>query len=195
MNQLVTKPLLTPEDLLAMPDGDRYELVDGHLVERTMSLRSSAVGGILVTLLTVHCRANRLGVVLLGDAGFQCFPDAPKKVRKPDVSFLARERLAQQDLDAGYSRIPPDMAAEVISPNDLFEDVDRKVEEYLRVGVRLVWIVSPATRQVYVHRPDGSVVKLRENAELTGEEVIPGFRCPIAELFRIDEPPQPPAAS
>jgi Uma2 family endonuclease len=186
---LINQPL-TPEDLLAMPEANGYELVDGQVVEKNVSILSSIVGTLLSGLLAAHCLAKGLGWVVHADCGFQCFPDHPKKVRKPDVGFVRRERLPSQELRQGNCPIHPDLAVEVVSPKDLFDEVDLKVEEYLRVGVPLVWVVSLETRIVYVHRGDGSLAKVREDGELDGEDVVPGFRCRVRDIFPPLETPQ-----
>jgi Uma2 family endonuclease len=72
---------------------------------------------------------------------------------------------------------------EVVSTNDLAQDVNEKVEEYLQAGVPLVWEVYPESRTVLVHRPNSTVTKLHATDELTGEDVFPGFRCQVAEFF------------
>src|SRR5687767_329856 len=87
-----TNPI-TPEQLLSMPDGDLYELVDGKLKERIVGYKSARVGGKLLTLLLNYAEAHNLGRVANSDAGFQCYPDDPSKVRKPDISFVSFERL------------------------------------------------------------------------------------------------------
>src|SRR3954465_14021000 len=93
MHTTASEPLITPEDLLAMPDGDFYELVDGKLVERHMGSWSSYVGGRLVFLLTDFCDRTGLGGVWAADCSYQCFPGRPGLVRKPDVSFIRLGRL------------------------------------------------------------------------------------------------------
>ncbi|HEX8203442.1 MAG TPA: Uma2 family endonuclease [Isosphaeraceae bacterium] len=188
MNAVATQQQYTPEDLLALPDEKDYELVDGNLVERNVSLLSSWVGGRLHIRLGAFVEDNDLGTVWPADNGFQCFPDAPGKVRKPDVSFIRRERFSTDDLIEGYLRIPPDLVVEVISPNDLAWEVEAKVDEYLRAGVRLVWIIDPHTRTVRIHRDDGTASRLRPEDEISGEDVIPGFRCAVRDLF---PPPRP----
>lgn len=188
MNAVVTQQQYAPEDLLALPDEKDYELVDGNLVERNMSSLSSWVGGELYGRLRDHCRAHDLGTTWPADNGFQCFPDAPGKVRKPDVSFIRRERFSTDELSEGYLRIPPDLVVEVISPNDLAWEVETKVEEYLRAGVPLVWVIDPHTRTVRIHRADGTAGRLRPEDELSGGDVIPGFRCAVRDLF---PPPRP----
>jgi Uma2 family endonuclease len=188
MNALLEAHDLTPDDLLRMgDDGKGYELVDGRLVENHVSLLSSDVAGRLYVLLFTHCRANHLGWVPPPETGFQYDPDAPKKVRKPDTGFIRRGRLPEAEWGKGFCHVIPDLAAEVVSPNDTFDEVDTKVEEYLRLGVRVVWVVSLETRQVYVHRRDGTVAKVREDGELSGEDVVPGFRCRVSDIFPTPE--------
>jgi Uma2 family endonuclease len=183
MSTVAAKPRYTPDDLLKMPDGDRYELVDGELVERNMGWYSSLIGGELFRLLSNFCVAKSLGRVTPADASYQCFPDNPDKVRKPDVSFICLERLPAGQEPEGHCRIAPDLAAEVVSPNDLYSDVEGKVAEYLAAGVLLVWVINPPTRSARVHRADGTVTDLEESDELSGENVVPGFRCRVGDLF------------
>jgi Uma2 family endonuclease len=174
----------TAADLLRMPDRDRYELVNGQLVELKVSLWSSYVAGLICNLLQNFCQPKRLGWVLPEGTAFQCFPDAPEKVRKPDTSFIRKDRMPlDRAFEEGFIRVAPDLAVEVISPNDTAYQVDEKVQAYLRAGVRLVWVVNPDARTVEVHRHNDTGVILRESDELTGEEVLPGFTCRVSELF------------
>ena len=174
----------TPEDLLHMPDGKSYELVGGQLVEKNMGFKSARIGGKLVALLTDHAENNGLGWVNGADAGYQCFPDEPAKVRKPDVSFIRAERLSAADEPLGHCKIPPDLAIEVVSPNDEFSQVSTKVHEYLDAAVRLVWVVDPVGEEVLVYRRDGTRAILTGRDYLDGEDVISGFRCLVADLFK-----------
>ena len=174
----------TPEALLAMPDGDQYELVDGELVERQMGFRSSRIGGSMFKFLVAHCDQHQLGWVLPSDAGYQCFPDDPGKVRKPDVSFIQAARLAAADEPEGWARIAPDLAVEVVSPNDLFEAVMVKVNEYLAAGVRLVWVIDTAMRMVHVYPCEGrGEILMQQDDTLSGRDVVEGFQCRVADLF------------
>src|SRR4051812_45978514 len=93
MNPATTSARYTPDDLLRMPDGDRYELVDGNLVERKMSFWSSFVAGRLFRLLGNYCESQQLGWAVPEGTSYQCFRDDPRRVRRADVSFLGRERL------------------------------------------------------------------------------------------------------
>ncbi|HTU91265.1 MAG TPA: Uma2 family endonuclease [Gemmataceae bacterium] len=192
----------TPEDLLALPDSKNFELVDGRLVERHrttppaqgedhMGFLADRIAVRLLRWLADFCDEHPLGWVLMpSSGGFQDFPGSPRRVRKPDVAFVRYGRFPNEQLPLGHAHLAPDLAAEVISPNDEYEKVIEKIEEYLRAGVRLVWIISPRNHIVHVYRANGSVHVLRENEELDGEDVVPGFRCPVRDLF-----PQPRAAT
>jgi Uma2 family endonuclease len=173
----------TPEDLLAMPDGKRYELVDGRLVERHMGAESSEVGGNLHSSLHVLCRDHDLGKVWPADNGYQCFPHAPGLVRKPDVSFVKKGRLPGDVSPDGWVKIPPDLAVEVVSPNDSIEEFEAKLDDYKKAGVPLVWVIYPKRRKARILRLCSPAVELEEDDELSGEDVIPGFRCPLREIL------------
>jgi Uma2 family endonuclease len=185
MSTIEQKRVFTPEDLLTMPDGARFELVDGELVERNLSVLSSMVEGLVYASLLIHARDTNSGLVWPGTLGCRFYVDAPDRVRKPDVTFVRRERFSPAFYDDGFLTIRPDIVVEVVSTNDLAKEVDEKIEEYLEAGVPLVWIVYPESRSVQVHRPDSTVTKLHETDELTGENIFPGFRCKVAELFPI----------
>ena len=183
MPTVAAKAAFTPEDLLTLPDAVGYELVDGTLVERHAGSESSAVALAIGIILGSFVKSNRLGHVFTTDCGYQCYPDDPGKVRKPDLSFVRRGRFPKGRVPQGYIRIPPDLAVEVLSPNDLADEAEAKVEEYLDAGVPLVWVVSPKAETVTVFRADRSAVKLHEADELSGENVLPGFRCQVSDLF------------
>jgi Uma2 family endonuclease len=186
---VTTTVRLTPEDLLAMPDEKSYELVGGQLVERKMGLESSWVGGRLLARLDRFCEEHGLGWVFNADNGYDCFPHDPGLVRRPDVSFIRFGRLPGEVLPKGWAKIPPDLAVEVISPNDTAYELDEKLEDYRKAGVPLVWVINPKSRTVRVHRRDGSIGTLHEEGELSGEDVVLGFHCPLREIFPPHAPP------
>jgi Uma2 family endonuclease len=175
--------VLEPEDLLRLPDGDRYELVDGRPKERAMGAESDEIGGLVLTHFNNFIRAKKLGRAYASQTGFQCFPGKPKLVRMPDTSFVAAGRLPNDRSPDGYMTVAPDIAVEVVSPNETFEEVEAKVAEYRSAGVKLVWVVSPKAKTVLVRRLDGTCAELDETGTLSGENVLPGFACPVAELF------------
>ncbi|HEX8524390.1 MAG TPA: Uma2 family endonuclease [Tepidisphaeraceae bacterium] len=185
----VDRAVVTPEALLAMSDSVNFELVDGNLVERHMGTESSAIALAVGSVLRQYVVANRLGHAFTTDCGYQCFPDDPTKVRKPDVSFIRTGRLPGERLPTGYTRIPPDLAVEVLSPGDLAYEVDEKIEEYLSAGVQLIWIVSPLTKTIRIHRPAtsplGPIGTVKLGQSISGEEILPGFSCLIDEFFNV----------
>lgn len=173
----------TPEDLLSMPDGDRYELVDGRLVEKNIGTKSSWVASELLFRIRSFLERHPLGWVLM-EVSYRCFAEDSGKLRRPDVSFLRQGKLPNEELPDGHCPVAPDLAAEVISPNDTQYEVSAKVEEYLAAGVSLVWVVNPNTRTVQVYRREQSEAKyLHESDELTGEDVLPGFSCQLRDIF------------
>ncbi|HXD87599.1 MAG TPA: Uma2 family endonuclease [Urbifossiella sp.] len=176
--------LLEPEELQKMPDGDSYELIDGVPTEKKpMGAKSDFTGAALIGLVKPYCRQHKLGLVFGSQAGYRCFPDKPLQVRIPDVSFVASGRLPDDQPPDGYIAIVPDLVVEVASPNDGYEEIQSRVADFQSAKTRLIWVVSPHTRTVLVRRLDGSCAELREDGELSGEDVIPGFRCKVAELF------------
>lgn len=183
MTTVLNKPKLTPEDLLQLPKDRRYELVDGELVEKTTAWTSAVVTAHLVRLLSNYCEQQNLGGIANSSASYACFPGEPDKVRKPDISFIRRERITPELWQPGHIRIAPDLVVEVLSPNDIAAQTEERIEDFLRSGVPLVWVIQPETRRVYVYHADGPGVILRENDELTGEPVLPGFRLSVREIF------------
>lgn len=175
----------SPEDLLTMEDGDRYELVGGELVEKPVGFKSSNVAGELLYRLKEFCKARKFAAwVLPADTSYQCFADA-NMVRRPDVSLVAEHRLPVRTEPRGHCRIAPDLAVEVTSPNDIYERILKKVTEYQSAGVRLIWVIDSESGRTLIFRPIGPGTILSMNDELDGEDVVPGFRCKIAELFKL----------
>ncbi len=173
----------TINEFLALPEHDRYELVDGELEEVHVSNLSSAVAIELSTNLNVYCKTHKLGRVFSSASYYQCFPARPGRARKPDVSFIRQDRLPADWRADGYFTITPDLAVEVLSPGDLAYKVQEKIREYINAGIALVWEINPEQRFVMVYRIDGTVTLLTEADTLSGENVVPGFSCAVADLF------------
>lgn len=170
---------ITIEQLLASAERGRFEIVDGQLEEVHVSNMSSAVAFKLGNILGNFCEANRLGLMLGADGYYVCFGESHLNARKPDVSFISGARITPGWLDEGYSSIPPDLAVEVLSPNDKAYEVNQKIKEYLEGGVRLIWVIDPAVREVMVYRANGSTQRILETDSLSGEDVLPGFTCEV----------------
>lgn len=183
MTTIVGKSQFTPEDLLRLPGDDRFELVHGQLVTTEMSGLAAMLAYRIAKLLGNLIDPQTLGVIFTSDASYQCFPDDPSKVRRPDVSYIQRSRMRPEFLK-GHIPVPPDLAVEVVSPSDLFVDVRRKAGEYVQAGVRLVWVVNPDEREIQVFRGNGTYQLVQNGDSLHGEDVVPGFSCTLAELFQ-----------
>lgn len=173
----------TPADLLSAPESKALELVNGELVEKKVGVLAGVVEVIIAARLHGHCESTNGGHVISGGTGYRCFPDDPGKVRKPDVSFIRANRFEARFLQDGFMMIHPDLAVEVVSPNDLADEVAEKVEDYRSAQVPLIWVVYPEHRFIDVYRKDGSNTRLNADAEISGEGILPGFRCSVASFF------------
>ena len=143
---------------------------------------SAWVGSEVAGQLRDYCKQH--GGYAIGDgASYRCYDDDPNRVRIPDASFISSGRLDGGEIPSGYLTIPPDLAVEVVSPSDRYGDVEDKAEEYLEAGVVVVWVINPSNRSVRIFRRDTRPEQLGPNDELTAEEIMPGFRCRVAELF------------
>lgn len=195
MSTLLERGTITPDELLELSDSKRYELVDGQLEEKEVSYLSSLIGIEVAFQLRRFLDVHPLGTVTGSDASFQCFEDEPLQVRRPDVAFLAQGRLPIEELARGHVTVAPDLAVEVVSPNDYVYELNKKVQEYLRAGVRLVWVIDPENRTLVVHRANRTLAEFQPEDELTGEDVIPGFRCLVKDFFKpldhLAKPPTP----
>ncbi|NCO39258.1 MAG: Uma2 family endonuclease [Armatimonadetes bacterium] len=128
-----------------------------------------------------HVRAHDLGRVYAAGTGFLIGRD-PDTVLAPDCAFIVQDRLRKPPSKT-YGEVVPDLVVEVVSPHDTAEEVAAKVRERIEAGVRLVWVVYPGMRAVPVHRTAREIRLLREDDELTGGEVVPGFEVAVGELF------------
>ena len=124
-----------------------------------------------------HVRANQLGRVYTSDTGFKI----GERVLVPDVAFVSSARLPD-DRRKAFS-IPPDLAVEIVSPTDIQYRVIEKAFAYLDAGTRLVWVIEPVGKTVTVYRSKTDIRMLTYEDTLTGEDVVEGFSCQVAQLF------------
>lgn len=175
--------ITTAEELFSMPDdGYRYELVRGEL--RKMAPAGSEHGDISADIhisLGAYVRANRLGRTRIAEPGF-ILEREPDSVRAPDVAFVRRERIEAIGKTTFYWPETPDLAIEVISPNDRYTEVNEKVADWLAAGTRMVVVVNPRNRTVNVHTPDGAIT-LKLGDTLDGGDVVPGWQMPLTDIF------------
>ena len=180
--------LLTADDLLAHADHPwRYELVEGRLVR--MPPTGYEHGNVALNLLRAIDTAVRdLGRVSPPETGFLVSrPGEPDTVLAPDLAFISAARIPQPGSRdwKGFPRLAPDLVVEIALPTQRPPELAVKARRWLAAGVRLVWVVWHATRQVDAWHPGSDVpsVTLDEMGELDGHEVLPGFTYPVAELF------------
>jgi Uma2 family endonuclease len=175
---------MTAEELLGLTDdGRRYELIEGELREMAPAgARHGSAAAALTVLLGQHVRANQLGRVLAAETGFRIYRN-PDTVRAPDISFVARERIPPEGPPEGYWDLAPDLAVEVMSPNDTAAQVQSKVQMWLESGVRLVWVVYPDTRAIMAYKSLKEITTFTAEDALDGGQVVPGFECAVAEIF------------
>ena len=175
---------MTADELLDMPDdGWRYELIRGELVQMPLNgLRNGRIAAQMASSLSGCVDANGLGNVVIA-AGYILEFD-PNTVRAPDVSFISRERLEEIGETDRYFPAAPDLAVEVISPNDRYTEVEAKVLEWLDAGTRMVIVVNPRTRTVRVYRSPYDVDDLGMDDEIDGGDVVPGWRLAVSRIFR-----------
>ena len=150
-----------------------------------MSPAGSIHGDLALNLgarIRIYAEDHNLGRSFAAETGF-LLEISPDTVRAPDVSFVRTERLPAEGLPKSYFPGAPDLAVEVVSPNDRASDVQEKVQEWLRHGTLLVWVVEPESQTVIVYRSDGSATVLQKGGELDGEDVLPGFSYSLDRLF------------
>ncbi len=178
---------LTAEEFFALPEEirDRHELVRGRLEELDTvppGIRHGLVMLRIARVLMDYIEPRGLGMVVGGDAGF-ILERAPDTVRGPDVAFMRADRVPPDDELDGFGDLSPDLAVEVLSPRDRPGRVQAKVGDYLRTGVRLVWVVDPRARTVVVHVPDRPPHRHTAADRLDGGDVLPGFSYSVGELL------------
>lgn len=190
-----TAEALTPLPTLVRDefDYDHYEIIDGQRVELPpMSVDSQVLASRLVRHLGNYGTAHDIGEAC-SEVLFK-LPLKKDRNRKPDVAFVSYARWPKYKAmpDTNAWDVLPELCVEVVSPNDTGDEIETKVDEYLRAGVSLVWVVYPRQERFYVYESASSVRRLTRADTLDGGSVLPGFALPLSELFL--QPPAPPPA-
>jgi Uma2 family endonuclease len=167
-------------DEAVLDDEKLYEVIDGQLEEKEMAgMRHGGVGTRLARRLGNYVEANGLGEVYGPDTTFKIGDNE----RMPDVSFVVEERLPE-DESTGIVPFAPDLAIEIVSPNDSAEKLADKIRAYFAAGVLQVWTVSPEIEGISIYRSLKNVEVFLIGDELTCEDLLPGFRLPLTDIFR-----------
>jgi Uma2 family endonuclease len=180
----VERRFMTAEEFLALPDdGVPRELIDGAVrVLVPPGGPHGRAGGSMLSHLGRFVYDKPVAEVFLAETGFLLRRD-PGLVRAPDVSVVRVERIPPEGLPQGYVPFPPDLAVEVVSPSDTASDVLDKVQDWLRFGVKIVWVVYGTPVYLFIHRADGTVQGIGPDDEVTGEDVLPGFAMRLRDLL------------
>jgi Uma2 family endonuclease len=162
---------------------DLYEVVNGQVVEKTVSAKSTYFTTELQYFLGNYVREKRLGKVF-GEMLF-AMPDRFEHDRRPDLMYVSAAKwpLDQVPSDDRAWDIVPDLCVEVVSPTDSVVDLMEKIDEYFEAGVKAVWVVYPLKQRIDCYSSTDQFVRLRRTETLRGDPVIPGFELPLSELF------------
>ncbi len=162
-----------------------FEIIDGQRVELPpMSILANRVSSKLQGHLAYYLQGNPLGEALI-ETLFH-LPLPVDRNRRPDIAFVSAETIAQAPPQLGSENawsVLPELMVEVVSPHDLAEEIIERIGEYFAAGTKLIWVVYPTQRLVYVYDSPRQVRILSAADELDGDTVLPGFRVPIASLF------------
>ena len=159
-----------------------YEIVNGQMEEKEMAgARHGGVGGRLFIKLGNFVYDRTLGGLYGPDTMFTIGTNN----RMPDISFVSLARIPVEGEPEGKWKIAPDLAIEIISPTDYLEDATNKIRDYFAAGVRQVWQISTKYRTVTVYHAPTRVTILTEEDTLTCEELLPGFSCPLRDIFAL----------
>jgi Uma2 family endonuclease len=178
---MTTIHAITASQFLENPEYRNCELICGEVAPMTpASAGHGRIAARMVLRLAGHVETNRLGTVYTSETGFQIARN-PDTVRAPDVAYVRKSR-AQSD-EAAFFNGPPDLAVEVVSPNDRLREVMNKVQQWLSAGCSQVWVIDPGNRSVTVYHPDGQAKVLRANDRLAGGDLLPGFEISVEDIF------------
>jgi len=177
--------IMTAEQLFWMaPDHHRHELIRGKLT--TEPFGTSEFGVIVINVsvpLWLHSKHENLGIAFGAGVGF-LIEKNPDTVLAPDVAFVSQARIdAIGGLPPKFWPGAPDLAVEVVSPGDTVYEVEEKAQAWLTAGCQLVWVVNPKRRSVTIYRSGRNPTILLVDDTLDGEDVVPGFRISIREIF------------
>jgi Uma2 family endonuclease len=179
----IVQNLITAEQFWNIPETDKHlELVRGQVMELPFL---SAQAGVLVAEIAARwkqwehqqrhgCVGSRAGCVLCRN---------PDTVRAPRIWFVRADLVPPTGVPDTFWQIAPDLAVEVVSPSESAADVQEKVHDYLSAGTRVMWVVYPRSQQVVVHTADGVALTLSGNDALASDDVLPGFRCTVTQIF------------
>lgn len=175
---------ITAEQLFKLPsDGKRYELVNGEL--RMMSPAGGRHGRVAMrigSMLEQHVRSNSLGEVFAAETGFLLSTD-PDTVRAPDAAFVSTSAFQRLKEIGGFLPVAPDLAVEVVSPNDSSSEVEEKANSWIGYGVKLVLVVDPENGSIRAYREQGSIRVYFAGDTVDASDVVASWQFAVDEVF------------
>jgi Uma2 family endonuclease len=177
--------LMTAQEFMNADLGEgAFELVRGEVIEVPPAMpEHGVVCANVVIALGNYGRQSGYGYALSNDSAVQT-EHAPDTVRGADVSFYSHDRWPRSEVGTKLPPVPPNVAVEVCSPSNRPAKIFEKLAEYLSAGVSMVWIVYPKTHSVAIYRSDDEApLVLKEGDVIENLPELPGFRCPVADLF------------
>lgn len=170
---------MTPTTQLAIDDDLDYELVDGVMEVKMCGARHGEIGAKITVKLGIYLEDNPIGKLYNAKTTFQIGSNG----RMPDVAFVSAERIPEEGSPSGKWEIAPDIAIEVISPNEVWDKVNHKVREYFAADVQQVWLISQQEQEVIVYDSPARIRVMTASDDLTSKS-LPGFKCKVADLFQ-----------
>ncbi|HUE69886.1 MAG TPA: Uma2 family endonuclease [Pirellulaceae bacterium] len=168
--------MATEEDALKEPV---CELIDGILVEKATGAYESLLASLLITEINNYLATNPIGFVTGEQGPYRLLP---RRMRVPDVAFVCWDRLPARKLPRGQVlSVAPDLVVEILSPSNTKKEMEKKLKEYFKAGVRLVWYVDPEKRTAEVFTSPADVEQLDAEGILDGRDVLPGFKLKIKD--------------
>lgn len=175
-------PLITGEELYAMGDIGRTELVKGRIIPLMPTGHRRGYFEVLIAALLYNfVRLHKLGRVVGGEVGIYTGRN-PDTVRAADAAFISHQRFAQVQ-SRSYLDVCPELLVEVLSPDDTWSEVHQKLAEYFAVGAQIIWVLDPRLEQIHVYHSLEQVTLLTKMDTLTGGDLLPGFNVPLTEIF------------
>ena len=181
MSQMNPKKPVTIEDMYHMPkDGRKYELVDGEIEVSPAGMYHAEIVIKIIHILATYLDDHPIGKIYGDNVGL-IFPN--RNLRSPDVSFIKIEKLPGGISPVTFGEMVPDLAVEVLSPDDRPSRLAQKIGEFLEFGVPLVWVVDPQTQTVTAYRSFSQTQQFTARDTITAEPVLPGFSCLVSRFF------------
>lgn len=176
----------TEAQLLALPDvGHKIELIDGRLTMAPAGFEHGNIGLFIGARIELYARQHKLGLAFDSSTGFWM---KSGNLRSPDASFVSAARLkGLKRLPTGFFQGSPDLAVEIISPSDRAGDMHERLMDYFETDTRLAWIINPSERSALVYHGPTPDKVLTLSQSLDGENILPGFSLPLADLFAMPD--------